>query len=446
MPGSWTTFKVPDTSTGPFAADIMLLLTDGSLLVHNGYVSNISNASQWLCLTPDENGKYESGSWSSEISMHFARQWFASGVLPDGRAFCIGGEYSNDPFNPSDNSTGEIFDPLTNSWSNIAKPAAFDFVGGDCNGSVLADGRVFLGGPTRPGFPNEKRTAIWDPKTNSWVLAGLEFGAVSTTTKSDPFEEETWALLPDGSVLAPAVENTPQAQRYVPLLDKWVNCTPSPVNLAITTLDGVNVEETGGVVVLPNGSAFAVGGTGQTAIFTRGHHETDPGSWKTGPSFPDDISASPNWPTLTALDAPTCLMPSGRVMLLAGNAEPTAGDYFSSFPVVLEYDPSSSALKIPLLGVQPTFPAGNQTWQSAFMLLPTGQLLLSMQTNTLSLYTPDPASGLPDPSWAPAHISIPPTLVLDHSYKLRGTQLNGLSQAVSYGDDAGMATITPSSG
>jgi len=56
--GTWTTFAVPDSSTGTFTADIMLLLTDGSVLVHNGFTSALANASQWLRLTPDNAGKY----------------------------------------------------------------------------------------------------------------------------------------------------------------------------------------------------------------------------------------------------------------------------------------------------------------------------------------------------------------------------------------------------
>src|SRR5581483_7572423 len=48
MAGTWTTFSAPDTSTGTFTADVMILLTDGSLLVHNGFVSDVANASQWL--------------------------------------------------------------------------------------------------------------------------------------------------------------------------------------------------------------------------------------------------------------------------------------------------------------------------------------------------------------------------------------------------------------
>jgi hypothetical protein len=204
MAGKWTSFNAPNTSTGTFFGDIMILLTDGSVLVHNGYVNALVNAKQWLRLTPDQNGEYETGTWSSEINMKFARQWFASGVLNDGRVFVIGGEDCDDPANPSDTPTGEIFDPQANSglgaWTSINKPSpAFDFVRGDCNGSVLSDGRVLLGGATPSGAPPtwSKRTAIWDPNNNSWVEAGLKFGALSNTDKKDPFEEEGFALLPD---------------------------------------------------------------------------------------------------------------------------------------------------------------------------------------------------------------------------------------------------------
>jgi hypothetical protein len=52
---------------------------------------------------------------------------------------------------------------MTNLWSDINKPPSVDFVRGDCNGSVLADGRVFLGGANSSAFPQTKRSAIWDP-------------------------------------------------------------------------------------------------------------------------------------------------------------------------------------------------------------------------------------------------------------------------------------------
>jgi hypothetical protein len=50
--------------------------------------------------------------------MQYAREFFASGVMRDGRVFVIGGEYSNDPAAGSGGAegqnwaySGEIFDP-----------------------------------------------------------------------------------------------------------------------------------------------------------------------------------------------------------------------------------------------------------------------------------------------------------------------------------------------
>jgi hypothetical protein len=455
--GSWKTFSVPNTSTGTFSADIMLLLTDGSVLVHNAYVSpnTLNNSNQWLRLTPN-NGKYETGTWLGELGMQYARQFFASGVMSDGRVFVIGGEYSNDPAAgpaaQNDAWSGEIFDPQTNSWTPIDKPAAFKFVRGDCNGSVLADGRVLLGGAstTEPPSTWSKLTAIWNPNNNTWIQAGLKFGAVSTTTKEDPFEEETFCLLPDGSVLAPAVRDTPKAQRYVPSLDQWADCAGSPVQLPVTTIQGVLVEETGPTILLPSGTAFAIGGSGQTALYRPppASTPTGKGSWTQGPAFPPDTSTVPNWPTLTALDAPACLLPSGKVVCMGGTTAalvPPGGgtDYLSLNPVLLEYDPASRATTLPPLDVQPDLPAGNYTWQSFMLLLPTGQLLLSAQANTLFLYTPDAASSNPAAGWKPAITACPTGLGLGESYTVSGTQLTGLSQAVGYGDDAGMATNYP---
>jgi hypothetical protein len=71
MPGSWTSFSIPNTSTGQFNADIMLLLTDGSVLVHNGYVTTVDIAKQWLRLSPDSAGHYDTGEWSGELNMKF---------------------------------------------------------------------------------------------------------------------------------------------------------------------------------------------------------------------------------------------------------------------------------------------------------------------------------------------------------------------------------------
>jgi len=48
MSGTWKTFNVPNTSKGTFNVDVMILLTDGSVLTHNGFVTNVDYANQWL--------------------------------------------------------------------------------------------------------------------------------------------------------------------------------------------------------------------------------------------------------------------------------------------------------------------------------------------------------------------------------------------------------------
>jgi hypothetical protein len=74
------------------------------------------------------------------------------------------------------------------------------------------------------------------------------------------------------------------------------------------------------------------------------------------------------------------------------------------------------------------------------LLLPTGQVLFSNGTTAVAIYTPD---GAPNPAWKPAITSVPAEVQPGQTYTLQGTQLNGLSQACSYGDDAAMATNYP---
>ena len=121
MPAKWTVIPVPAIGpVSPFRPDLMILLTDGSLLLHNGFVSSVGEASHWARLTPDAHGRYETGTWSGPFNMAIARQWFASGVTRSGHVFVIGGEHSNDPISPNDTPTGEIFDPVTNTWATKA--------------------------------------------------------------------------------------------------------------------------------------------------------------------------------------------------------------------------------------------------------------------------------------------------------------------------------------
>src|SRR5438105_2353405 len=69
------------------------------------------------------------------------RRSYASAVVRGGRGFVSGGEYS-DAGGWTDKT--EIYDPLHDTWTEIAAPPGWGGVG-DAPCAVLPDGRVFLG-------------------------------------------------------------------------------------------------------------------------------------------------------------------------------------------------------------------------------------------------------------------------------------------------------------
>jgi hypothetical protein len=91
----------------------------------------------------------------------------------------------------------------------------------------------------------------------------------------------------------------------------------------------------------------------------------------------------------------------------------------------------------------PTPPNNGETlYWSRMMLLPTGQVLFSPSVDDVQCYTPD---GGPREAWRPTIEGAFPHCRNDRVdyYVLRGTQLNGLSQANIYGDDCYPATNYP---
>jgi hypothetical protein len=440
----WVTFQVP-SSVGSLSPDTTLLMTDGSVLIHDAYGKN------WVRLYPDGNGNYESGTWSSLLPMANTRQFFASGILPDGRVFAVGGEYSDAESSGEEVPEAEIFDPQTNMWSSLSKPAAFNYIQGDASGCVLADGRVLFGNlqTTSPPFS----TALWDPVTNVWTVAGSAFGTLTSDSKSANCNEETWTLLPDGSVLTVNTLNSPHSERYIPSLDRWVSTGDTPTSLVLTSITDpsnqvINIDEIGPALLLPDGRLFAVGGSGQTALYTPppagSDPTTNPGTWQQGPAFPATPQGSV-WPNLTCSDAPGVLQTNGKVLCTAGLLYLTSGkqpDYFSENAQFFEFDPSDNSLNAFTPAPIASSSAPN-TWTIRFLLLPTAQIMMTTQGGDIYLYTPDPADNDPDPSWKPTLTSVPQNLVQGHTYTITGTQLNGMSQAVSYGDDAQQATNYP---
>jgi hypothetical protein len=399
MPGTWQ----PLTNQPSFQACTMLLLTDGSVFCNAYYTS----ADCWR-LRPDEFGSYINGGWNKLAPMDGARLFFASAVLADGRVLVSGGEYFNGV--KSETTDTQVYDPMLNHWNSVAPPTGWDRVG-DAPCCVLNDGRVII------GSNDTRKTAIFDPTTNSFT-AGPD--KLDTTS-----EEETWTLLKDGTVLVVECDDHPKAEKYDPVSNAWVSAGTLPVDLVQPGND-----EIGPAVLLPDGRAFCTGATGATALYTPGAMPTDPGTWSAGPNFPDDGTGN----SLQAKDAPACLLPNGRVLCAVGPA--SSGGYGSPTSFV-EYDPlANQFLAVPLSANSGGFP-----YDHRMLLLPNGQVLLSASTTSdIEVYTPD---GDPDEDWRPHITDCPRYLRNKQTYAIRGRRFNGLSQAVSYGDDATMATNYP---
>jgi hypothetical protein len=426
MAGTWypLTNAPPALPSGDsFYADSMLLLTDGSVLVHHAG-KTWSGGTEWLRLCPDVRGSYRNGTWKPTGAMKHTRQFFASGVRADGKVFVIGGEYSDAG---DDTPLGEIFDCATGHWSDLQKPAEFDWICGDAACCTLADGRILL------GAIHDARTALWDPTTNSWTAAGTAHGT-KANTKAGQTGEETWTLLSDGAVLA--VETYPTAARvaekYLPKSDTWVSAGKTPAQLVDT-----DMHEIGPAILLPDGRVFAIGGTGHTALYTpvRGAPEK-PGSWAKGHDLKNSAGG-----LLSVNDGPACLLPNGKVLCCAGTRDTETNngnvEHWSVDPLFFEYDSKTNLATQTVSQPNPALPS---TWQTKFLLLPSGEVLCTAEQNQVFIYQPYPGTN---DAWRPTIKAAPQALVCGATYALEGTQLNGLSHAVSYGDDYTAATNYP---
>jgi hypothetical protein len=397
MAGTWA----PLANQPTFSASTMLLLTDGTVMCQD------SDASDWWKLTPDASGSYVNGTWSALASGPNSPLYYASAVLKDGRVFVAGGEYNAGT--PVDLLSAEIYDPRTNVWTTLATPPGWSNIG-DAPSCVLPDGRVLLGSIF------DTRTAIYDPVANTWTAAA---------NKGDASSEETWTLLQDETVLVIQCNNHPQTEKYVAPANSWVTAGSTPSDL----VEAASIE-TGPCVLLPDGRAFAVGATGHTALYTPPPIANEPGSWAAGPDFPQ-VSGQ----TVGAKDAPGCLLPNGRVLCAVGPVDGVGGNYLAP-TYFFEFDPVSSTVT-----AVPNPPTnGGPPFVGRMLLVPTGQVLLATGSNNVQVYTPD---GAPDPVWKPSIVGVATSLLTHHTYTVHGRQLNGLSQAVSYGDDAQMATNYP---
>lgn len=397
---AWTAQDVP------FNASTMFLLTDGRVLAEDEGADN-NGTKNWWILTPDANGSYQQGSWRQVASASKDRVYFASAVLPDGRVLVVGGEYTGGK--QSEDNTGEIYDPVKNTWSPIKPPTGWSEVG-DAPCTLLPDGRLLL------GSISDSRTAIYDPKTNSWTDGGKKLA---------PSAEESWVLMPGGAVLTVDCSRTRGSELWVPGKG-WMDAGKLPVDLVQPSSD-----EIGSGLLLNDGRAFFVGATGHTAVYSPNADPTKPGTWAAGPDMPKDAQGHP----FVSKDAPAVLLPNGHVIIAAaslGSDPSNFGDTTSFF----DFDPQT--MQISPTATPPN--ASQPPFEGRFMRLPSGETLFANGTKQVSFQAP---GGDAPPTFRPVITSLPPSASAGSTIEVQGQRLNGVSQTIGYGDDAEAATNYP---
>jgi hypothetical protein len=385
-----------------FGASIPLLLTDGTVMVQD------VGARPWWKLTPDNTGSYVNGTWTRLASLPpgYAPYAYASAVLRDGRVIVEGGEYN---FFQNDWTTqGAIYDPIADKWTRVAPPAGWNILG-DAESVVLPNGTFMVANCC--SFP--PTAALLDSTTLTWTLTGYD--------KQDSYDEEGWTLLPDGTVLTVDTESgtNAHAERYLTGSGKWVSAGNTVVLLA-----DPSSAEIGPAVLRPDGTVFATGansnGAGHTSIYYPPSGRTQTGNWVAGPDIPDGNDMA---------DAPAALLPDGNVLC---DTNPGVANPPSTF---YEFD-GTQFINVP---APPNAPL-ESTEGGSMLVLPTGQILFTDGSSDVEIYT---SNGEPQGAWRPTINEVPGKLERGNTYRVTGTQFNGLSQGAMYGDDAQMATNYP---
>ena len=381
----------------PGGANLAFQLTDGTVMCQ-------ANSSQdWYELTPDNTGSYVNGTWTRLASLQpgYIPDDFASAVLADGRVVITGGEYNNGQFTLT--NLGAVYDPIANTWTPLAAPPGWDFIG-DSPSVVLPDGRFVVGRKL------DMQVAALDPATLTWTLLG-------NAGKSDFNAEEGWTLLPDGTIFTFDVQNAPNSEIYNPSTQTWQSAGSTLVDLHSPSPFGClhygphgqfcyfPPGEVGPGILLADGRVFCTGsnsqaGPGHTALYT-----PSTGTWAVGPDFPNGDNAG---------DSFAVLLPNGNALV-----EGVSGRLY-------EFDGTN---------FNPTLTA-----PGALIILPTGQVLVSNATFA-QVYTPANTSF--PRRWAPRIRQFPATVVRGSTYRITGQQFNGLSQAASFGDELETATNYP---
>ena len=393
-------------------ASTCLLLTDGTVMCQAGEESH-----DWNRLTPDQNGSYANGTWTPMQSFPstYGPLYYASAVLADGRVIVIGGEYNNGTPSCSGNpgcdvNTGYIVDPnTTNAWTALTPPAWGPNVG-DAVSVVLPDKTFVI------GHLFSRQMASFNPGTNDFTL-------LNDTGKFDNNSEEGYTLLPDGTVLVvnTSVEGGTNSEIYTQGSNSWAFAGSTIVSLPDNSGTGCScVPELGPALLRPDGTVLATGATLHNASY-----DTATGTWKAETDFPKVGGTQ-----MVAADSPGVVLRGGQVMI-------STSQFFNGPTHFFVYDGST-------WNPVPDPPNnGKPSYRTRMLLLPTGEMLYTEDSNDVEIYTPPSGFDTYASAWQPTIATAPSTVVGGNTYTISGTQFNGLTQASTYGDDTQNATNYP---
>jgi hypothetical protein len=170
----------------------LLLLSDGTVIAQSG-----DDGQHWFKLTPDAHGSYINGTWSTLAPMSFPRIYFATNILQDGRVWLLGGEYSGPYFDANIAPSGEIYDPVKDTWTPIAPYP--NEVGGCGHRNVTSDVQLTAGSPVVTGIYSTDRL------TPGWTITGNGIPAGATVVSVDSATQITISAAATISGLSPAV-------------------------------------------------------------------------------------------------------------------------------------------------------------------------------------------------------------------------------------------------
>jgi hypothetical protein len=377
----------PLANPNPGETEAMWLMQDGTVLAAVAGGATLSR------LAPDTSGSYVNGTWSSAGSLLYAPDFFASQVMSNGTLVVCGGETCSygqecascqlyDPFaTPSSTNPATLVSPP--GWTNI----------GDAPSSILPNGQMLMGNIDG----NTNQAAVFDPATMSWSIV-----------RGSSDQEEGYVLLQTGDVLTANVSYQ-TSMRYSPGSTGFVADGNVPVMLGAPESTG---QEIGPGITLADGRVIWFGASGHTAIYTA-TVAGQSGSWQPGPDLPIVSGLQ-----LIADDSFAVLEPTGRVLLSVSDSTRAAH--------LVEYDPILNAFAV----ISPNVTPEAWTNRAPLLLLPNGHALFSAVD---SGWYDVQFSGTPVS--APAITAFPSMVTRGTTVTLAGTQLCGLSQVSTMGDD-----------